>query len=84
MNVSLAPELERFVNRKVESGLYTSASEVIREALRLLAEKEAEQEAKLQALRGMLQEGLQSGTAQPFALDELKKKARAKKAAQHG
>jgi|HubBroStandDraft_4_1064222.scaffolds.fasta_scaffold807277_2 antitoxin ParD1/3/4 len=38
MNVSLTPELDRFVARKVESGRYTSASEVVREALRLLEE----------------------------------------------
>jgi antitoxin ParD1/3/4 len=38
MNVSLTPELERFVDGKVESGLYNNASEVIREGLRLLKE----------------------------------------------
>ena len=38
MNVSLTPELEKFVNTKVESGRYNSASEVVREALRLLEE----------------------------------------------
>ena len=40
MNVSLTRELERFVQAKVDSGLYTSASEVIRESLRLLHEHE--------------------------------------------
>ena len=39
MNVSLTPELEKFVNRKVESGLYQTASEVVREGLRLLSER---------------------------------------------
>jgi len=38
MNVSLTPELEKFVARKVESGLYNNASEVVREGLRLLKE----------------------------------------------
>ena len=38
MNVSLTPELERFVDDKVESGLYNNASEVVREGLRLLKE----------------------------------------------
>jgi antitoxin ParD1/3/4 len=38
MNVSLTPELEKFVSTKVESGRYNSASEVVREALRLLEE----------------------------------------------
>jgi len=36
MNVSLTPELEELVNEKVRSGLYHTASEVVREALRLL------------------------------------------------
>ncbi len=36
MNVSLTGELERFIADKVDSGLYSSASEVVREALRLL------------------------------------------------
>jgi antitoxin ParD1/3/4 len=38
MNVSLTPELEKFVEGKVDSGLYNNASEVIRESLRLLKE----------------------------------------------
>jgi len=38
MNVSLTPELDKFVAAKVDSGLYNSASEVVREALRLLEE----------------------------------------------
>jgi antitoxin ParD1/3/4 len=41
MNVSLTPELDKFVAGKVESGRYTSASEVVREALRLLEEHDA-------------------------------------------
>lgn len=40
MNVSLTPELEKYVRRKVGSGLYNNASEVIREALRHLVERE--------------------------------------------
>src|SRR5882762_9791953 len=40
MNVSLTPELEKYVRRKVTSGLYNNASEVIRQALRLLVERE--------------------------------------------
>jgi antitoxin ParD1/3/4 len=40
MNVSLTPELDQLVNEKVESGLYQTASEVVREALRLLKERD--------------------------------------------
>ncbi|MGO8735103.1 MAG: type II toxin-antitoxin system ParD family antitoxin [Terriglobia bacterium] len=47
MNVSLTPELEQFVQTKVESGRYNSASEVVREALRLLEEHERARVAQL-------------------------------------
>ena len=42
MNVSLTPELEELVNEKVRSGLYHTASEVVREALRLLKQRDDE------------------------------------------
>ncbi len=47
MNVSLTPELEQFVQSKVESGRYNSASEVVREALRLLEDHERARAARL-------------------------------------
>jgi antitoxin ParD1/3/4 len=49
MNVSLTPELEKFVSRKVESGRYTSASEVVREALRLLEEQDQARSGQITA-----------------------------------
>lgn len=51
MNVSLIPELEQFVQAKVKSGRYLSASEVVREALRLLEERNRIQQMKLESLR---------------------------------
>ncbi|MGH8489440.1 MAG: type II toxin-antitoxin system ParD family antitoxin, partial [Gammaproteobacteria bacterium] len=36
MHVSLTQELEEIVKRKVATGLYNNASEVIREALRFM------------------------------------------------
>jgi antitoxin ParD1/3/4 len=47
MNVSLTPELEKFVNNKVQTGRYNSASEVVREALRLLEDQEHVRAAQL-------------------------------------
>ncbi len=47
MNVSLTPELEEFVTLKVQSGRYNSASEVVREALRLLEEHDQARAAQL-------------------------------------
>ncbi|MGP8270889.1 MAG: type II toxin-antitoxin system ParD family antitoxin [Terracidiphilus sp.] len=49
MNVSLTPELDSFVAGKVESGRYNSASEVVREALRLLEEHDRARGAQLAA-----------------------------------
>jgi antitoxin ParD1/3/4 len=49
MNVSLTVELEKFVSAKVESGRYNSASEVVREALRLLEERDQSRSAQLAA-----------------------------------
>jgi len=51
MNVSLTPELEKFVQEKVEGGRYTSASEVVREALRLLEKQEERQKERDEALK---------------------------------
>ena len=47
MNVSLTPELENFVTTKVGSGRYNSASEVVREALRLLEEHDKARASQL-------------------------------------
>ena len=49
MNVSLTPELDKFVAGKVESGRYTSASEVVREALRLLEEHDRARASQIAA-----------------------------------
>jgi antitoxin ParD1/3/4 len=51
MNISLTPELEQLVIKKVESGMYHSASEVIREGLRLLKEQDDLRQVRLNQLR---------------------------------
>ena len=58
MSISLAPELEGFINQKIASGLYNSANEVIREALRLLQEQDALQRMRNDELRREVQKGL--------------------------
>jgi antitoxin ParD1/3/4 len=58
MNVSLTPELEELISQKVQSGRYTSASEVIREALRLLEEQDQLRQKRLAAIRQEIDEGL--------------------------
>lgn len=60
MNVSLTAELENFVQTKVKSGRYNSASEVVREALRLLEDHEKARAAQLEKFRGELDRRLAS------------------------
>jgi Arc/MetJ-type ribon-helix-helix transcriptional regulator len=56
---------------------------VVREALRLMVEKDAEASARLSSLRVSLQEGLESGPVKRFDVEEVKKKARSQKAGGH-
>jgi antitoxin ParD1/3/4 len=59
MNISLTPELEQFVTRKVESGKYQTASEVVREGLRLLLERDELHQTKLEELRREIAIGIE-------------------------
>jgi antitoxin ParD1/3/4 len=76
MNVSLTPELEQYVQEKVSSGLYYSASEVIRESLRLLREREQLQKIRLQELGQDIQAGLDSGEPTPLNMQAVKERGR--------
>ena len=58
MNVHLTPELEQLVRNKVHSGRYNSASEVVREALRLMEQKDELRTIQLQELRNRIEKGL--------------------------
>ncbi len=58
MNVNLTPELESFVRDRVQSGKYNSQSEVVREGLRLLMDREDTKAASIAYLKGALEEGL--------------------------
>ena len=79
MNVSLTPELEQFVQDKVNSGMYTSASEVVRESLRLLHTHDDLQAQRINQLNQAIDLGLQqlnSGQKIPAreSFDRMKKK----------
>ena len=79
MNISLTPHLEGMIRAKIASGSYNSATEVVREALRLLEEEDQLRSLKLQRLREDIQEGLESGSARVFDPKEIKRAAREKK-----
>jgi antitoxin ParD1/3/4 len=78
MNISLTPHLEAMIREKVESGSYNSASEVVREALRLLEQEDQLRTLKMQKLRQDIQEGLDSGSTTKFDPQEVKRAARQK------
>ena len=58
---------EGLVRELVASGRYASASEVLRDGLRLIEEREQLRKAKLEALRNAIREGLESGEPEPFS-----------------
>ncbi|UHM93638.1 type II toxin-antitoxin system ParD family antitoxin [Rahnella victoriana] len=64
MTVDLGDELRDFIDALVQSGDYRTQSEVLRDALRLLREKQAE--SHLQTLRDLLAEGVSSGTPETW------------------
>jgi antitoxin ParD1/3/4 len=79
MNISLTPHLEEMIRAKIASGSYNSASEVVREALRLLEEEDQLRSLKMQRLREDIREGLESGPSTLFDPKEIKRAAREKK-----
>lgn len=81
MNINLTPQLEEMVRQKVSSGLYTSASEVIREALRLMEEQDRIRAVKLDWLRQDIQDGLNSVPATLWNAEETKQDGRTRRSA---
>ena len=71
MHVSLTKTLEDLVRNKVASGLYNNASEVVREALRLMAAQDEVNRIKLARLKDALIKGEESGGPLPLDLDEI-------------
>ena len=70
MHVSLTPELEKLVKHQVETGLYNSSSEVVREALRVWHEQQQYQK-KMTLLRAKLELAQQSPLIENFSMTDL-------------
>jgi antitoxin ParD1/3/4 len=81
---TLGNHYETFVRDLLASGRYASASEIVRDGLRLLEDREALREAKLAGLRAAIQAGLESGSATPLDIDGIKIRARAGRAKSDG
>jgi antitoxin ParD1/3/4 len=71
MNISLTPELEQFVQEKVNSGMYHSASDVIRESLLFLKERDVIRQMRIKELKAEIQKGIDSGCATPLDMEEI-------------
>lgn len=76
-SVTLGDHFEGFIASQVNNGRYASASEVVREGLRLVEEREH----KLELLRRAIQDGLASGPATPLDMEEVKAEGRRLRAA---
>ncbi len=75
MNVSLTKELENFINELVASGMYYSASEVVRDGLRLLKEQEHLKKIRVEELRAEILKGFeqsQNGESIPLDIEAIK------------
>lgn len=93
MNVSLTPELEQMVSQQVASGLYNSASEVVRDALRMFQEREELKRLRYEELRQKILAGaeqIKQGKYKTYAsadelMDDIEARAKAELAAErHG
>lgn len=73
---TLGTHFEAFIRKMVASGRYASASEVVREGLRLMEEREDVRRARLEALRVDLQAGLDSGEPEALDIDAIRAEAR--------
>jgi len=75
MHISLTPALEKIIKKKVDTGLYNNASEVVREALRLMDKHdEIMYQFKLKNLQDALIEGEQSGNSSRSVQDIIDSK----------
>ncbi len=81
ISISLTPALLGFIKAKVESGRYTSTSEVVRAALRLLERADNLEADNIAGLRRAWQQGVDSGDAGPLDFAELRDAARRELAA---
>jgi len=76
MNISLTPHFEELVKNKLDSGLYHSASEVIRDALRLMEERDQVRGLRLEELKQEIRLGMDSGESTPLDMESIKKRGR--------
>ena len=75
---SIGKHFEGLIESLIESGRYSTASEIMREGLRLIEEREDRRKARLEALRAEIQKGFDSGPAEEAEVDDLIKAVKAR------
>jgi antitoxin ParD1/3/4 len=78
ISISITEELDRTMKEAVERGEYGSSSEVVRDALRRWHKNREREQAEIQHLRQLVQEGIDSGPGTFKSINEIKKAARAR------
>jgi antitoxin ParD1/3/4 len=84
MNVSLSRQLQGFIEKKVRTGRYQTASEVVREGLRLIEDRDTQRALQLRRLREEIQVGLdqiEKGQVAPLDVKKIKAEGRKRLAA---
>jgi antitoxin ParD1/3/4 len=75
---SIGKHFEGLIQSLIESGRYSTASEVMREGLRLVEEREERRKVKLEALRAEIQKGFDSGPAEGVDISQMIKAVKAR------
>ncbi len=75
-NINLTPKMDRYVDTKIRGGHFANASEVIRAGLRALEQGEKEDRARLEAIRGAVLAGEESGVAEGDVMQEIRERMR--------
>jgi antitoxin ParD1/3/4 len=73
-NIHLSAELDKYIEDRVQSGMYANASEVLRAGLRQLQQVEEENRAKIQILKAAVKSGMNSGVAEGDVLRRLRQR----------
>ena len=83
---SIGKHFEDMIDGLIEDGRYATASEIIRDGLRLVEEREERRKAKLEALRAEIQKGIDSGPAEDVGdmFERIKAEGRKRLAAKDG
>ena len=71
MNVELTKDQQNYIQKQLDAGTYADANDVLLDALNLKIEQDAEEQAKIEALREAFWEGENSGECEPWDINQI-------------